>query len=334
MSRLALLSALLLALNACCGSCAAVSLLPPAPSNVRCTSANSHGLRVEWDALPNGAADGYAATAATSPSARPVVLRSVEGATANATLLLDLLPGRTYYVAVRAHSAAALSVGWDWGASSAPSVACSTTADTRLRLQRLSGAAAHPTEAPLLLPGSVERLALWPLGPRQNAGRVDGSPLLDALTMPGRAFLAIAEAASGAHGGGEDARWQAVAAVDGEGLDARHELLKGLAPGMAYAVVAGAACRTANVTAAATQLQACGVVGDPYVLRTSRENTRFFAAYRISEYTFEADFLANHDAASIEAMGAYIMHGTPLTTATHWPGSTAAVRRKRTDTGK
>eukprot|EP00055_Hartaetosiga_balthica_P008681 m.33085 g.33085 ORF g.33085 m.33085 type:complete len:628 (+) comp6430_c0_seq2:130-2013(+) len=50
---------------------------------------------------------------------------------------------------------------------------------------------------------------------------------------------------------------------------------------------------------------------------------RYDNVYRISEYTFDLDFLENHNSADIEAMGPYLMHGTPVTTSSVWPNSTA-----------
>lgn len=45
--------------------------------------------------------------------------------------------------------------------------------------------------------------------------------------------------------------------------------------------------------------------------------------YRISEYTFDIDFLQNHNSADEDSMGVYVYHGTPYSTASNWPGSTA-----------
>eukprot|EP00931_Biecheleriopsis_adriatica_P017522 TRINITY_DN12546_c0_g1_i2.p1 TRINITY_DN12546_c0_g1~~TRINITY_DN12546_c0_g1_i2.p1 ORF type:complete len:400 (-),score=43.34 TRINITY_DN12546_c0_g1_i2:190-1389(-) len=45
--------------------------------------------------------------------------------------------------------------------------------------------------------------------------------------------------------------------------------------------------------------------------RNSLAETRFMRVYRISEYSFDVDFLSNHDAASVEAMPLYLMTCDP-----------------------
>ena len=66
-----------------------------------------------------------------------------------------------------------------------------------------------------------------------------------------------------------------------------HELV-GLAPGAMYEVV--------------VRDDATGEVSDPERMRTSAVGAMHVAAYRISEYTMDVDFLENHDAASLDAM--------------------------------
>jgi hypothetical protein len=68
--------------------------------------------------------------------------------------------------------------------------------------------------------------------------------------------------------------------------------------------VAGAVAATAAAAVASS-------FDGALVLRTLRDDgTLYTTAFRISEYQFNPDFLANHDAASVEAMPVYIMDRT------------------------
>ena len=73
-----------------------------------------------------------------------------------------------------------------------------------------------------------------------------------------------------------------------------HELV-GLAPGAMYEVV--------------VRDDATGEVSDPERMRTATVGAMHVAAYRISEYTMDVDFLENHDAASLDAIPVYVQNG-------------------------
>ena len=68
---------------------------------------------------------------------------------------------------------------------------------------------------------------------------------------------------------------------------------------------------------------------DAVVFRTHRDDgTLYTTAYRISEYQFLPDFLANHDTASVGAMPVYIMDHNPINTSSvspHWDQCQAAL---------
>ena len=51
-----------------------------------------------------------------------------------------------------------------------------------------------------------------------------------------------------------------------------------------------------------------GSVSDPLVMRTAAPNSRYTDAWRISEYTFDVDFLQNHDAGDNQTLPLYVQY--------------------------
>eukprot|EP00755_Sulcionema_specki_P035359 Sspe_Gene.21737::Locus_8176_Transcript_1_1_Confidence_1.000_Length_1423::g.21737::m.21737 len=54
-----------------------------------------------------------------------------------------------------------------------------------------------------------------------------------------------------------------------------------------------------------------GMTSDPVVFRTAVPGKNYTTMYRLSEFSFDVDFLENHNSASIEAMPLYLMTCTP-----------------------
>ena len=54
---------------------------------------------------------------------------------------------------------------------------------------------------------------------------------------------------------------------------------------------------------------ATGLVSEPLHMRTASAGALHSTAYRIAEFTFEPDFLENHDAANKECMPIYVQNG-------------------------
>jgi len=77
--------------------------------------------------------------------------------------------------------------------------------------------------------------------------------------------------------------------------DAASHVLHGLHPGQAYEVI--------------VRDEHSGTTSEPLRMRTASASALHAMAYRISEYTFDVDFLENHDAASKEAMPLYYQNG-------------------------
>lgn len=107
-------------------------------------------------------------------------------------------------------------------------------------------------------------------------------------------------------------QWEPVTARDEANATAVHTL-KNLVPGSVYEVVV----RSSIGGGGGTML-----LSDPFRVRTSAAGATHTTAFRISEYTFEVDFLQNHDAASPLAMPVYIQNngGMNETSIEHYNG--------------
>lgn len=246
----------------------------PAPTNVRCTASNSHGVRVEWEPLSSNQADAYAVTAAAVQEKEeeeetvekpPVALVTVEGGNSSAATLLDLRAGRTYAISVRAHPAEALTLAWAWDeAEVSTSILCKTTkANPALRLgfsSDVTGPESHAVS--LALPeGADKALSLFVLALGPRAGSAVGLPLKALLAHDGPTFarLAVATLANSRVLSG----WQHVPLVKGE----TRVRVGGLEPGNAYAAIAAAACVNSS---GASGPQNCIEVSGPAVASCKR----------------------------------------------------------------
>ena len=248
-------------------------------------------MEVTW--APIAGVDMYGIGIATAATARPLVLAT----TANtSTIVPDLLPGVTYHLRLQWHSDCAPSIVAGWSYSSA-TVACSTASPPQPALSLTRTNPAHPSTIDLHLEPAAVRstaiVAVVALGPRDperyNRHLVDDAAVL------------LKHASLQRH------------AVPSNG----HVALSDLKPGMSYWVAVGLDCTS----------HACLHWQLPSIQHTTAAigDSVYTEMFRLSEYTFETDFLPNHNSADRVAMGAYIANGTPLATDTHWPGSTAQV---------
>lgn len=55
--------------------------------------------------------------------------------------------------------------------------------------------------------------------------------------------------------------------------------------------------------------EATGIISEPLLMRTAAPGVIYTAPYRISEYTFDVDFLQNHDTGTKESIAIYVQNG-------------------------
>ena len=270
---------------------------------LRCGSATATTLAVSWDAVAD--TDLYYVALAAHKGGAPYALQTTEVPN---TTLIDLVPNQTYHVTVRSHPSSE-NIVWGWRAPEAE-VVCMTAAvrlhaPHSLRRQGLapSERAIALTWSPAVVPPSGAHQVEAPTTAKHyhhhqvGVRRLGGGGLAEGAWRwePAAAPVAAPVAAPAA---------SVAAAAARRGLEQPQQLqsqpqytheLVGLAPGAMYEVV---------VRDAAT-----GEVSDPLLMRTSTVGAMHVAAYRISEYTMDVDFLENHDAASLDAIPVYVQNG-------------------------
>ena len=218
-------------------------------------------------------------------------------------VLIDLVPATQYYLSVRSHPSE-YNIVWGWRESTdAPSV-CTTAATRTDRPHSLARVGITPSSDSVTLTWSPPKpSASSPQSTQQHRRTSVGYRRVGAGGDVGTLGAADAWRWEEVHAkhAGHHAKFQADAEsaslvpsqnstntnVDTHRQPEQHTL-KGLAPGSVYEVVVS---NDNGVT-----------VSDPYRMRTSVTGATHTTAFRISEYTFEVDFLQNHDAASPLAM--------------------------------
>ena len=298
-----------------------------AESTVRCTAATSVSLTVAWDASTEPT-DAYYVALSSGPERSPFALQVVQVDSTNGSsattistdtnkdtgtgststimhVIDDLLPNHTYYVSVRSHPSTN-NIVWGWRASAGPPVRCVTDAVSPLA------------------PGNLRRVGN--VQPDAVGLTWDIPQALAAAETPGK-FGSDASHAHHNNHSYEIVHWHAAAKGANDSTSS-----------------VGAAVTTVLVPAGSERSETgfeltglphrselliavrslvTGALSDAVIFRTSAPNTRFNTLYRLSEYTFDVDFLENHNSADRTSMGVYIYHGTPFSTQAVWPNSTA-----------
>ena len=201
----------------------------------------------------------YHVSLAASPTARPAALQT----TVETTLVFDdLYPGRDYWLMLRSHpSTEPVPEVWGWRPAGA-ALRCRTAAENTAVPHRLrrQGDTPHASEL-----------------------RLEWHPALDAIggrpAAAARHSVGVRDVRQGSR---SFWRWAAAAAPT---ATAHAHVLRGLPSGAAYEVV--------------VRDDSTGAVSDPLRMRTAALHAMHTVAWRISEYTFDVDFLQNHDAAQV-----------------------------------
>ena len=176
--------------------------------------------------------------------------------------LIDLRPATAYYVTVRSHPSES-NIVWGWRSPS-PAVRCTTSVTMQDRPHLLRRVGDKPE------PHAVS--VAWDPSSSASADQMHDV----GIRQVGSAVWSWHSEASLA---ARDVR---------SGRRSRELRVEGLTPGSTFEVVVSDG--------------ASGLLSEPLVLRTSAVGALHTRAYRASEYSFDVDFLENHDAASRTAM--------------------------------
>lgn len=264
---------------------------------VSCVGATSVSLTVSWPAVED--TDMYYVALSETAGGNPFLAHTVEApgnGTGSVTATVDdLLANHPYWVTVRSHPRANRIV-WGWRSPVAAAILCATKPEPRgapRGVARVGNAAAHEFSL-TWLPPAAEASPARSAGPATNHTYSVGVRLVARELVPSDTGSDTATRAWS---------WSPVP------------------PGALEATIRNLpAASTMEVT---VRTDATGVASDPVLFRTTRAGSRYNTLYRISEYTFDIDFLQNHNSADLESMGIYVYHGTPFATWSNWPGSTA-----------
>ena len=236
-----------------------------------CGNATATALTVTW--APVDATDLYYVALASSATARPAALQT---ATGTSLLFDDLYPDRDYWLTLRSHSSTEpVPEVWGWRPATGESLRCRTARENTAAPHHLRrrGESAHPTELSLTwaaaAAGGGGGQAGYSIGARRTRANPGGS------THSGQL-----QASSW--------RWTAAAAASTAGT------LRELPPGTVWEVV--------------VRDEATGAVSEPLTMRTAAAGSRHTVAWRASEYTFDVDFLQNHDAADARTLPIYLQY--------------------------
>lgn len=266
--------------------------LPAAPTGVQCSGTSSTNLMVQWNPLsqPELVDALYVAVFAVNRSSqnraqpvpalqRPFLLQTVYNVSTTSLTVTDLSPEYSYLVALRAHAVWSPHLGWFWSNYS-NLAACQTQARPAVQLQRA------PTTAPSLnrIYLQISRLhsARMPIASRVAWARVghwqhDVETAADLTNWPGRELVSRTGTEL------SDLQWQWRAVEP----HAQQVTVEGLPSGSTFVLV------LEDVLANGTLRYS-----DAIWARTAANDTRYTEMFRISEYTFDVDFLSNHNLAS------------------------------------
>jgi hypothetical protein len=263
---------------------------------LECTAVTETTIDVRWDAVD--ATDVYYVSISSNATTRPLALQTTD---VPQVTLIDLNPGMTYYLGVRSHPSVN-DIVWGWRAPTS-TVSCTTASRRRDRPHALRRVGDAPSERSILV--------AW----ERALGEETGSPVLSTRVSSGPAARAVRAAPRERAGATGDAR------VRGDGFECggsgcAHEVgVRLLGP---YARPAEPWVWEASSEPLAHELgglrsgewyevavrDAAGQMSEPLRARTAAAGALHTVAYRISEYSFDVDFLENHDGANFGAMPA------------------------------
>ena len=320
------------------------STATPAPApTLTCPNITSTSIRCTWTApLPSSPPNDRYYVALTGPSdpafpfptTRPFAVRT----TATTEVVVDdLLPGTTLAIGVRAHPLGAPSAVWGWEDYAAPILVRTLPAPRHApralrRRPQEEGEEGATRSISLQWEGAAFEVGgVGAVHRTVGAGAVAAFEVGWALVpMHDDAIARSLEPYGGSGGSGVPGElpwsWVQASSASSSISSVTHtHTLGGLEPGRSYLVRARQTTTLQTMDAvdeAGTQRLPTVMVGtsDAVVFRTHRDDgTLYTTAYRISEYQFLPDFLANHDTASVGAMPVYIMDHNPINTSSVSP---------------
>eukprot|EP00656_Telonema_subtile_P005400 TRINITY_DN12457_c0_g1_i1.p1 TRINITY_DN12457_c0_g1~~TRINITY_DN12457_c0_g1_i1.p1 ORF type:complete len:491 (-),score=60.27 TRINITY_DN12457_c0_g1_i1:271-1743(-) len=182
--------------------------------------------------------------------------------------LLDLLPETSYFLRTRSHPSMALSEGWDWRNATQDPIMCTTLPGNPLAASAVQRTGQLATDRMSLIWGSPVCAVSEEVGVvRLGPHHLDASP---EWFVDSLSYL-----------------------FEPANTLGNHTVLE-LRADSTYAVVVRSQCSARVHTS------------DPVILRTAPLEGTFTPLYRVSEYTYEIDLLANHDSASKDAQAGFL----------------------------
>lgn len=227
---------------------------------------------VQW--LPVPESDHYGLYLAMTDDSPPFALRT---STESSVLVDDLYPNTTYFFSLKSHPISEPTISWGPGWSDYSEIVRCTTKPP-------------PREAPIALHREKELFSdhFWL-----------GWMLPDICIEQGLNACTCQIEICSLNLRNSNCEWRSLA-VQHESTQLH--LLQDLESDSNFEVVVSCENLKRNKT---------NLKSDPYRFRTAGQEVMYSTMYRISEYSFEVDFLENHDAASVNAMPLYLMTCDP-----------------------
>lgn len=246
---------------------------------VTCTDATATTITVRWEAVD--ATDLYYIALSATPTSRPFALQTSAGPVPSVTLT-DLLPGTDYFLTLRSHPSAE-NVVWGWRPAQEVGKLCATATASSGAPHALRRVGSHPLERSIVLQ--------WDRSSNQAATSSTHSVGIRRVGASTYTVASGAEEEDVSEPPGGQWRWEAAS-----GTDSLSHTFNDLTPGCEWEL--------------AVREDSTGAVShDVERMRTAATGALHTAAWRIAEFSWDPDFLTNHDAASQEAIALYVQNG-------------------------
>jgi len=258
-----------------------------AATSLVCSATSGVSISLSWPAVAK--TDAYYVELSVPGRRKPFALQTTA---TNSLTLVDLLPSTTYLLSVRSHPSAS-TFGWGWRKPTAAlSATCATT----------DGDAAAA-------PHTLRRAA-------GSAASEDSVSLSWAAAAAPEAAAAMAYHEVGVRRAGEVSfAWQrATGTIDSSSGGGVHShVLRSLRG------------QTSGEWEVVVRAQPSGATSDVGLFRTLAPGVKYTQAYRIAEFTFDPDFLGNHDGANRMAMPVYVQNRGGVNETDYVPGGLSAM---------
>ena len=219
----------------------------------------------------------------------------LQTASSSPVAIHDLQPATPYYFRLRTHDASAPSIVWHWRSpEEGDTIQCTTNTSDVGGVYALTRRAGSQAGFDFVeVQWNITDDALKSVVQNNIAFEACFSRVGSHDVPLGRRTVQVAESCDTSSGD----LWRQFSidtVTESDDSDRKVKVLwrrfSGMVPGSTYVVT----------------IKAGSMRSDPYVIRTLPQGRNFTELFRISEYTVDFDFLANHDSASLEASSAFL----------------------------